>query len=55
MKAVYDRFAEGKKTVNEMSKFLDGRASIEADCAKKIQSMVSKPSSTQEAAYVKSM
>ena len=50
MKAVTDRFLEGKKTVNEMSKFLESRASVEADTAKKIQALVSKPPSTTEAA-----
>lgn len=51
MKPVTDRFAEGKKTVNEMMKFLDSRGSIEADCAKKLQGMVAKPPTTNEAGY----
>lgn len=49
MKAVTDRFAEGKKTVNEMVKFLDSRGSVEGDCAKKLQALVSKPPTTNEA------
>jgi len=49
MKSVTDRFAEGKKTVNEIAKFLDSRGTIEGDCAKKTISQVAKPSTTAEA------
>merc|ERR1712137_282143 len=49
MKAVTDRFAEGKKTLNEVVKFLDSRGSIEGDCSKKLISAVPKPSTTAEA------
>jgi len=49
MKAVTDRFAEGKKTLNEVVKFLDSRGSIEGDCSKKLISAVAKPSTTAEA------
>merc|ERR1712137_245637 len=49
MKAVTDRFAEGKKTLNEVVKSLDSRGSIEGDCSKKLISAVAKPSTTAEA------
>jgi len=49
MKQVTDRFAEGKKTLNEMIKFLDSRGSIEGDAAKKAQALCAKPPTTNEA------
>jgi len=49
MKQVTDRFAEGKKTLNEMIKFLDSRGSIEGDAAKKAQALCAKPPTSNEA------
>jgi len=43
MKQVTDRFDEGKRTVNQMQKFLDSRASIESEACKKLSSLVAKP------------
>jgi len=49
MKAVTDRFTEGRNTVHEMAKMLDTRGSIEQDTAKKLQNLISKPPATNEA------
>ena len=54
MKQVIDRFDEGKRTVRDMSKFLDGRATIESDTAKKLQGLCGKPLVKPEGRYVDS-
>lgn len=43
VKQVTDRFNEGKRTLNQLQKFLEARAAIEADAARKLASLCAKP------------